>query len=198
MFWRVAVLCFVLLVAGVVTSEDEVRTRDKRADDGPALETIVATLSQRVDQLAADNVQLRARLNALEQPVAFWSRFANADISGLAVGQTLAFDTVLHNAGSAYDVHTGVFTVPTSGTYVFFVRVMTHAGDTDSVYLTLTVNGQALTVAWASGQEFNEGFTTATLHLDAGDKVYVTFGDGHDRSLWGGWHTSFSGFRLAS
>jgi hypothetical protein len=59
----------------------------------------------------------------LEQPVAFWVRFNEFDITGLGDGQTLKWDNVVYNAGSGYDQNTGVFTAPQAGTYVFIVRV---------------------------------------------------------------------------
>jgi hypothetical protein len=75
---------------------------------------------------------------------------------------------------------------------------MSHQGDLDETYVDLMHNGVVVAMAYAEGHQYTMGVTEAVLHLNVGDTVYVSFGGGHDHTLWGAEHTSFSGFRIAS
>lgn len=72
--------------------------------------------------------------------------------------QTLVFPKVLSNVGGAYNNQDGVFTVPISGTYVFFCKI-TQGSNRKDMLFQFTQNGSAMTNTW-----YMEGQTKHTEH----------------------------------
>ncbi|CAC5407701.1 unnamed protein product [Mytilus coruscus] len=66
-----------------------------------------------------DNYRKRRQMNTNPvNPVAFYA-YMNTHEANLGRHQTLIFDMVKTNLGSSYSKHTGVFSTPEHGTYVF-------------------------------------------------------------------------------
>nr|KAG5711143.1 hypothetical protein BaRGS_004787 [Batillaria attramentaria] len=101
------------------------------------------------------------------------------------------FSHVITNIGNAYDPHTGVFTAPHDGDYVFHVSVDVH---TDYHGLYLQRNGHTVAVGNNDGGANTHIDTGAPMRLKVGDTVTVN----HPSSgtLDGGPESIFYGFRF--
>ncbi|XP_062603373.1 uncharacterized protein LOC134265142 [Saccostrea cucullata] len=86
---------------------------------------------------------------------------------------TLVFDKVINNVGGGYNRHTGIFTAPVEGHYVFYVCIVNHS----SLYVDLVLNGSSQVQAMANSFNANDQYETGTnlviLHLQQGDTVWV-------------------------
>ena len=106
------------------------------------------------------------------------------------------FDTVVTNVGNAYNDHTGLFTAPDNGIYVFNFNFVNH-WDEDTVHGKLVKNGVTIAMGVAESRDFfDDGGAMATVLLEKGDEVYVTRG-GLGNKILGDWWCNFSGFLLS-
>ena len=116
--------------------------------------------------------------------------------------RTVIFDEIRTNLGGAYDGHTGIFTAPVAGTYVFSLTIGIYTGDSHPLegYAYLIKNDQtqmtllADTHAQAGQNDIATG--TVVVVLNAGDKLHV---ESSNNNLYiVGQHLSFfSGFLLS-
>ncbi|XP_014778103.1 caprin-2 [Octopus bimaculoides] len=105
------------------------------------------------------------------EETAFSSRLSH-HLTNLKPDQIVIFDQLLTNIGSAYDHTTGIFNCPISGTYQFFVKIL--SGFNDKVETALIVNTIEVTRLY-SGAQHAHGSSTAPviILLEKGDKVFV-------------------------
>ena len=85
---------------------------------------------------------------------------------------TLVFPLVIHNVGGGYNRHTGVFTAPTDGHYVFFVTVVEYVKQFSQVDIVLNGSSKVRTMAHDSAS-FQTGANMVVLQLQRGDTVWV-------------------------
>ena len=64
----------------------------------------------------------RYLLNALDTPIGF-TAYLDHTAQHLGVDQTIIFNNALFNDGAAYNSHSGIFTCPENGVYLFFFEV---------------------------------------------------------------------------
>ena len=104
------------------------------------------------------------------------------------------------NRGNGYDNSSGVFRAPIAGAYVFSWTVVNERGHWANV--AIKRNGVFYGLAQAdggSGKDNGSGSNTAVLELDAGDEVRLDVNDGRDATshqVWGGGHSTFSGWLI--
>lgn len=143
-----------------------------------------------------------------QDAVAFYA-YMSKNFGHVGTGHVYIYDTVVTNAGNAYNHHTGVFTAPRQGLYAFSWTIFVagehldgETGQFGEVTVHLVQNGQYRGSVYADTEtnyeeEMSTGF--AILSLDAGDVVMVTTPSGAQGSYrsdtLGRW--SFSGFRVA-
>ncbi|XP_061193342.1 heavy metal-binding protein HIP-like isoform X1 [Saccostrea echinata] len=112
---------------------------------------------------------------------------------------TLVFDKVINSVGGGYNPHTGIFTAPVKGHYVFFVSIVNDG--VRSIYVDIVLNGsckiQAMAVSFNTNDRYETGTNLVILHLQQGDAVWVK----HHRGT--GYYTysdapvtTFSGFLI--
>lgn len=109
---------------------------------------------------------------------------------------TLVFPTVITNEGNGYNSHTGIFTAPTAGMYVFFVNVQSY--DSYHIYTYIVLNGTQKVRTMADGGRYGyyeTGANLVVLTLLKGDTVWVKHSLGHGY-FSSGPITTFSGFLL--
>ncbi|KAK7477086.1 hypothetical protein BaRGS_00031672 [Batillaria attramentaria] len=188
-FKSLSVTLLILVWMGHVTSGT---SRDRRSDDTNPLEAVVSDMSQKVNLLTAKMAALETRAAASELAVAF-TAVSSHGLVGLGQHQIVKFDGVIFNAGSGYNPTSGMFTAPSSGTYVFFVQVMRHLNDA-TVRLTIFKGGSPTVHAYACCSTFDTGSDLVTLHLNQGQTVHVQIEEGS--SLQAG-HSTFSGFKIS-
>lgn len=119
---------------------------------------------------------------------------------------TLVFDSVLINLGSAYDPILGVFTAPSTGLYYFNASVYFYSAQTQHRYIVwLATNDGYQTIAATADAGVVEGQNIAIVQvsdlifLEAGGHVHVVgceYGDGPARMSGLLGHTQFSGFKV--
>ncbi|KAK3106365.1 hypothetical protein FSP39_018595 [Pinctada imbricata] len=126
----------------------------------------------------------------------------NSSSSGWSSGK-LVFEHVLFNQGNGYDPSSGVFTAPTNGVYVFYVSLTSY--DTNTIYVSITLNGKSTVSAWGRGESggsyrnnyytrYQTGTNMAVLSLMRGDRVWVQYGSGTGYYSDSVPVTTFSGF----
>ncbi|XP_045209459.2 complement C1q tumor necrosis factor-related protein 7-like [Mercenaria mercenaria] len=133
-------------------------------------------------------------------PALSFSAVLDDALYNIVIGQTILFNKVFLNDGSAYNENTGVFTVPVDGVYLFsyFVAEINN----DQIVLRLVVNGQNKVDAVAEGlqdRHNDQGGNVVILKLTAGDRVLIEAYDTSNVHIDGGasyWYTSFSGALL--
>ena len=131
--------------------------------------------------------------------VAFYAIISH-NMHGLGAHQTIIFDVAKTNIGSAYSPHTGVFTAPSAGVYVFTWSIrLVRAEHSFEIIVNAEVYGATFLRAktTAGGDETVTG--TVVVHLSTGDEVFVRthayVGDGDIYSNTHGQPT-FSGWKL--
>ncbi|XP_048732014.1 uncharacterized protein LOC125648968 [Ostrea edulis] len=118
--------------------------------------------------------------------VAFHAVAYSSTSSGVII-----FDHVITNIGGGYDNVTGVFTVPTTGSYVFSWTIETYGQRTEGALL---VNGmqEGLLKAHQSSSNYDTTTSFAVLNLTLTDKVSVRVITGRAEAR----HTMFSGWKI--
>ncbi|XP_052709240.1 uncharacterized protein LOC128184009 [Crassostrea angulata] len=113
--------------------------------------------------------------------------------------QTVVFSKVLSNVGGAYNNQDGVFTVPISGTYIFFCKITQSSNKYDMLF-QFTLNGSAMTNNMVYGRPdhaFRTSSNLIVLQLIPGDRVWIKMVlGGRHYSYGAGGDQSFSGFML--
>jgi hypothetical protein len=104
---------------------------------------------------------------------------------------TIIFDHVITNIGDGYDNTTGVFTVPTTGLYVFPWTIETYGQLTEGALL---INGKQEGLSKAHQKSSNYDTTTSfvVLNLTVNDRVWVKVNRGRAEAR----HSMFSGWKI--
>jgi hypothetical protein len=126
--------------------------------------------------------------------IAFSAALSQSEVD-LRQGDTIIFDKVFANIGSAYNSNTGVITAPTKGAYLVSLAMSVENGQ--QFYLVLTKEGAHLFDIYADSTTNNE-FTSTTkewiIDLNQGDRVWVR--SGTNGQLHGNLHSMITGFLL--
>ena len=104
------------------------------------------------------------------------------------------FDEVLYNQGDAFSGHTGNFTAPVAGTYVFVFHIRTDS--TSGAESVIKANGVEICRAIIQdGNSYEHGSCPAVVHLNTGDRVWVEPYGG--RGYYQSHTSSFIGFLIS-
>lgn len=108
---------------------------------------------------------------------------------------TLVFNQVISNIGNGYNNCTGVFSAPTTGTYVFYASAVEHNKQNLQLDIVLNSVPKVRLMGYLSAA-YQTGTNMVVLPLKRGDKVWVrhSYGTGywtHNVPL-----TTFSGFMI--
>ncbi|XP_045203630.2 uncharacterized protein LOC123556752 [Mercenaria mercenaria] len=143
-----------------------------------------------IQQRAGDQNTMRVARQEREQ-VAF-SAYLNRDLSNLGPGHTIQYGATVLNEGNAFNVNTGIFTVPVSGVYLFsFACEDQH---NHRIYADILVDGTRKSlVLEGPAQAHSMGTNVVILRLTKGQAVWVAIdAGGHDELLQNS-ATTFSG-----
>lgn len=129
--------------------------------------------------------------------VAF-TAYIDKTISHLRINQTVPFNKVLLNDGNAFNVHTGIFSCPHSGVYLFTFNIETYGNGFIHTKLVVDGENQLDAVTWGL-QSTDMSGNTAILRITAGQSVWVATYYSNDVELFKTdtyRYTSFSGVLL--
>ncbi|XP_060605108.1 heavy metal-binding protein HIP-like [Ruditapes philippinarum] len=140
----------------------------------------------------------RIRRSFPDVPVAF-TAILDHDVRHSGIDQTVVFNKVLLNDGNAYNFHTGVFSVPREGVYMF--NLAFGAGyESHRLWMRIVVDGQEKVSGVADTlQNYHDaqGTNFVILHLHKGDSVWVSTFMVSDVTIYGSQKlTTFSGVLL--
>ncbi|KAL4225873.1 positive regulation of adiponectin secretion [Mactra antiquata] len=180
-------------------------------DDDNSLQTLLTLLNNEKTartSLENDIVALRSTIDAVEarqraaqcncpvtKTIAF-SATLTSDINPLGDNQVVLYDNVITNVGGAYDVRHGAFRAPVSGAYKFTFSVLQGTSQM-WIAVDLVKNGAPIgRIRTGDYSYYAIGTNIVTVHLDAGDDVWVQHQElaGSDRimTLKGG-YSMFTG-----
>nr|XP_034307441.1 complement C1q tumor necrosis factor-related protein 3 [Crassostrea gigas] len=130
-----------------------------------------------------------------KDPIAFQSSLTKT-LQNLKNQETVIFDKVSLNEGSAYDNISGIFTAPLDGIFSFTWTILTTAG---KYFVTeIVLNGQKVALNQTDGRG-HDGYPMSTSHanikMKKGDKVWIRTNGTSGQHAHGGW-CYFSGAKL--
>ncbi|XP_063448415.1 uncharacterized protein LOC134727947 [Mytilus trossulus] len=102
--------------------------------------------------------------------VAFSAQLTGGNVQ-LGQHQTVGYNTVLTNIGSAYDSRHNHFIVPAKGVYLLSFTGLNVSGD--SIYLEMVKNGNQIALVYCSPTTNNMGSQMIVEVLEKGDVVWV-------------------------
>nr|KAG5712542.1 hypothetical protein BaRGS_011516 [Batillaria attramentaria] len=131
--------------------------------------TSVTSLTSRVDDLSTENEQLKEKLKQQDNDSVYFSAYITGGDIHASADQVIRFSEVVDNTGNAYNPHTGAFTAPYDGGYMFFVSV-----DVSASYAWLKVMRNEQKVVEGNDDGSSRQITTGVaLTLNVGDTVTV-------------------------
>ncbi|XP_071085699.1 C-type lectin domain family 4 member F-like [Haliotis cracherodii] len=96
----------------------------------------------------------------------------------------LQFTLINHNAGSGFNIHTGKFTAPVNGTYMFWTQLEMGGGSNTALYVYIKKTGGVNMAAgyMETGSSIGDVDTSAQTidHLEAGEQVWVEITNNYD------------------
>ncbi|XP_052787313.1 cerebellin-3-like [Mya arenaria] len=175
------------------------------------LEETIDITSASTLALQDDLERTRTALNAstaakgvFQDPRPAFLAILSNDISTTTAGQTILFDNVVTNIGSAYNGETGTFTAPIEGLYLISVKITGYYSDSsssgttdyyrlkknDKLYLRLFVNVNSKT------HKFDSSSVITVMELGKGDSVNVHCNQSNKYVEGTDTNTFFSGFLI--
>ncbi|XP_060593827.1 cerebellin-1-like [Ruditapes philippinarum] len=113
--------------------------------------------------------------------------------------QTIIFDKVFTNVGHGYNSHSGVFTAPRRGLYVFHLAAM--ARSETSKLLDLVKDGNRLDTAYVGAHgaiDYQSVSKEWALQLEQGSQVWIKEGSYHGDIIDGWCKTAFTGYMVGA
>ena len=125
----------------------------------------------------------------------------SGDETEISTDFTIHFDTIVTNIGNHYNKHTGAFTAPQHGVYVFTWNLYCNTGG--HIYSQLVVNSNVVgaMLTDAEGASSVRSVTgTVVVEVNQGDVVFVrthpTLGHSGNLRSYSAWRSSFNGWKL--
>ena len=129
--------------------------------------------------------------------VAFYA-YLNVAETNIGTHHPLIFDVPVTNYGNGYNKHTGIFTAPQSGVFVFSFTIFPDRGSSIAVniYRNSEVVGQVY--SYISSPDFSGTSMVAVLSMRIGDVTFIRtsptttssgsiYSDGNVKSSFAGW-----------
>lgn len=129
----------------------------------------------------------------MQASVAFHAEFG-ADPVPMGPNAPLIFDRVLTNVGDGYDVITGNFRAPVSGTYMF---VLNYMGDINTyVYVNMYVDNTEVDYSISHGDGIIWDHLSLVEHLEAGQHAHLKNGSAEEKNIRRYQWSTFSEFLI--
>ena len=130
-----------------------------------------------------------------EQEFGF-SAVISSHLKNLSHDQPIVFDTVMSNFGQAYNGNSGVFHIPVSGTYMFFVNILSERDN--FIETELLVEGKTIAEIYSGATQFyGAGSNFVIVTVKRGQNVWVKVHNAYSTNMaihccW----STFSGYLL--
>ena len=128
--------------------------------------------------------------------VSFYAQLSH-DLSSIGNFQPIVFDVVTTNNGNGYNKADGIFTAPTSGTYVFSWTAANL--DRSHMQTELVVNAKVFGFTWSDAYDHDDiavASNTVVINLNQSDTVWIRSGSYHTGTITGRYLSTFSGWLL--
>ncbi|KAH3747685.1 heavy metal-binding protein HIP-like [Dreissena polymorpha] len=141
-----------------------------------SMQGLIDTLVKKQSALLTQISQLNRTLHS-PKAIVFTAQLAK-DTGILGPNQYVVFDHVVTNNGGGYDVQTGTFVAPVTGTYIFYVSI-TNFNQTDASVQLVKNGHHLLTITSSASVTFHNAVNpetnthVVTVGLHAGDHVGV-------------------------
>lgn len=119
----------------------------------------------------------------------------------ISKGSTIHFDTIVTNIGNHYNKHSGIFTAPQHGVYVFTWNIYCNTGG--YIFSQLVVNSNVVGAMFSSGEgasNIRNSTGIVVVEVNQGDIVFVRIHPtgNHSGNLNSNpdWRSSFNGWKL--
>ncbi|XP_053404107.1 uncharacterized protein LOC128558532 [Mercenaria mercenaria] len=151
------------------------------------------SVRKNIQQRAGDQNTIRIACYGWEK-VAF-SAYLNRDLSNLGPRHTIQYGATVLNEGNAFNIHTGIFTVPVSGVYLFSFACEDNRNH--RIYADILVDGTRKSlVLEGPSRAHSMGTNVVILRLTKGQAVRVAIDAGGHDNLLQNTATTFSGVFL--
>uniref|UniRef100_A0A8W8I4I1 C1q domain-containing protein n=1 Tax=Magallana gigas TaxID=29159 RepID=A0A8W8I4I1_MAGGI len=191
-------------------------SRKENTTTGPALaqgnemEVLrkTALVKRKINQLenkpsASNEKRLLTGIHSTSTPFphgAAFSAYVSVSTTGLSNGFTIHFDTIITNIGNHYNKHTGAFTAPQHGVYVFTWNLYCDAGG--YIHSQLVVNSNVVGALFTDGgaNDIRGSTGIVVVEVNQSDVVFVrthpTHSHGGNLRSNPNWRSSFNGWKL--
>ena len=154
---------------------------------------IVIHIASRISGLKATRTQSTSG--------AVFSAYVSTFETELSKDHIIRFDTIVTNIGSHYNQHSGLFTAPEQGVYVFSWNLYCHSGG--YIFSQLVVNSNVVGSMFTIGEgatDIRSITGVVVVQVNAGDVVYVRTHptQSHSGNLYShpDYRSSFSGWKV--
>ncbi|KAL4217198.1 hypothetical protein ACF0H5_023651 [Mactra antiquata] len=188
----------------VYTSFDNVYSQKKEPIDQLSIKMRFLELENEILQLKArdcgQNKELDEILRLVKTPNIAFRSALSSDIGQVTPGQIIVFDIVGLNNGNAYNQHSGIFTAPVNGTYMFSMKLGNPSGNPSAFFLVQSHGSTKQYLEYVIAghtSEWNVGGTSTVTQMVEGESVWVE-GEGSPHGKYGDhrYHTTFAGILL--
>ncbi|XP_060592942.1 uncharacterized protein LOC132747549 isoform X3 [Ruditapes philippinarum] len=148
-----------------------------------------------VQQYNREYNDISSRFVSREGERVAFSAFLSKDLTNLGPGHTIQYGATYINEGNAFNAHTGIFTVPFDGVYLFFFSCEDYHNH--RIFADILVDGHRKSLILEGGATLHSmGSNLVILRLTQGQSVWVAIDiNGNNDSLQNS-ATTFSGVFL--
>jgi hypothetical protein len=109
---------------------------------------------------------------SVEETIAFYASMSHTEYNP-GPHHTLIFDEVVTNLGNGYNKHTGFFTPPVSGVYVFTWTTFSCLSSRFPIQITVNSNPLGVTFSESASTVYNGVTGVVVIHVNQGDSVGI-------------------------
>ncbi|XP_069127251.1 caprin-2-like [Argopecten irradians] len=160
--------------------------------------TVIESLRQQLKNVERSEEVLKNAVTVNRRaatPVVAFMSTRQANLTHIALHQTIVFEDASVNVGNGYDNSTGIFTCPYNGLYEFATTIVS-AGEQHNLNFEMMMDTTQIAYVHATLYEYDMGAQVAVVQCKQGQRVLVRQAKGSPHGLPGEFCT-FSGHLIA-